>query len=668
MPTSSETTPEPRRDALVEPASRTASDLVAAAIAVATFATNLIVLTLPFIGKTWLQGDLAYHRGVALSIDFAHPFGEGPIAGVMSYYGGTYHLVLAAISAVLGISFEAAVAVLSVVWALVWPASLIVLGRRLFPADWLPAAVFALVGTLVMPLTTLFVNDLWVESVLPSGMAVWPAYPRDMAVSFGVLAVACFLEGRTAIRVGGSGALLALALTTHPQVAATFVAVVAAWAIYRTVRGDGARALVLGAGAVAVAAILSAWWWLPRIGLFLSGPPLLADAPDRLPFRMDPATFVTAQSWVGLAATVALLVLLVRRRVAGGHPILAVWVLVLVPLLVLDRVGGGSAFAPERRTWLQLSIPFAAIAAFEVVALARRIRRPLGSVVLAAVLVASSLPAAAATVGGLAEVWDDRRISGRDWPPEEWDSTLEALRDRARERPVEILTYDTEAPWVWSLTGARVFSLWLPGPIKLGFDPGRVTGTGYLERVAEASAAFDRGLPGICDLATGHEIGTLLLRSLDGLVGTHDHPFAAPFRTDPALRDATPAERTVEPGVEYVDTGPDWLRVEGGTRLRIPFESAVIRTVVVEVRNIRQELPVRIRLRAGGASMSARTEPRSGVQVLRFDLPPDANPKRLTVASDEPALLLRALGYEPATLGQPTTGAFLVETRAACGD
>jgi hypothetical protein len=66
--------------------------------------------------------------------------------------------------------------------------------------------------------------------------------------------------------------------------------------------------------------------------------------------------------------------------------------------------------------------------------------------------------------------------------------------------------------------------------------------------------------------------------------------------------------------------------------------------------------------------MSARTEPRSGVQVLRFDLPPDANPKRLTVASDEPALLLRALGFEPATLGQPTTGAFLVDTRAACGN
>ena len=195
-------------------------DLLGLVVIVATIGASVVLMTLPFVGKQWMLGDLAYHRGVTLSLDLAHPFGEGPIAGVMSYYGGLYHLLLAGLSRLFNLTFEQSVGVLSLVWSVVWPVSLIVLGRRLWPGNLPAVAVFAAAGTLVMPLTTDFADELWVESVLPSGMAFWPAYPRDLAMSFGVLALAFALDPRTIRRRIGTGVFLGLAITTHPQIAA----------------------------------------------------------------------------------------------------------------------------------------------------------------------------------------------------------------------------------------------------------------------------------------------------------------------------------------------------------------------------------------------------------------------------------------------------------------
>ena len=110
-------------------------DALPLAVIAATIAASVLAMTVPFLGKQWLLGDLAYHRGVTLSIDLAHPFGEGPIAGVMSYYGGLYHLLLAGISA-FGLTFAGAVGVLSLVWAVIWPISLLALGRHCGPGTW----------------------------------------------------------------------------------------------------------------------------------------------------------------------------------------------------------------------------------------------------------------------------------------------------------------------------------------------------------------------------------------------------------------------------------------------------------------------------------------------------------------------------------------------------
>jgi hypothetical protein len=641
-------------------------DALPAALIAVTIALSVLVMTVPFLGKQWLLGDLAYHRGVTLSINLAHPFGEGPIAGVMSYYGGLYHLLLAGFSRIFGLTFEQAIAVLSLIWAVVWPVSLVVLGRRLWPGDRSALALFTAVGTLVMPLTTSFAADLWVESVVPSGMAFWPAYPRDLAVSFGIFATAFFLDPQTVRRRVGAGVFLALAIATHPQIAATSAAVIAAWAAFRAVRGDGSTPLfdVLVAGGLA--GMLSAWWWLPRVGPILAGPALLADAPDRLPFRMTPEQFVLQLSWLGVVALGSLALLVLRRRTPGGHPILTIWLAVIVPLLVFDRLAGGSAVAPERRTWLQLSIPLAAIAAYELLAMLRRLGRPAAGALLAAGLIALSVPAMLATLGGLARVWEDRRIAGRPWPAAEWDAVFTELRGMSRDGPDEILTYDTEAPWVWSFTGARVFSLWLPGSIKLGFDPQIYTGIGYLERVRLADNAFARGMDGICKLAAKQDIHTLVLRSLDDLVGTYDHPFAAPFRTNPAERSQTPSTRSVGPGVTYLDTGPDWLQVEPDVDVAIPFISADVRTIVVEVRNVTPDDRVRLTLRSGDTVRRASTDLGTTVQALRFDLPRRRPREDLTIRADGEVMLLRALGYEQVGFAHPRDGAFVTTTEAAC--
>ena len=665
MPTSPEFSHASGGDQPTELSGSPVERLLPTIIVVATVVASL-ALTIPFLGKSWLLGDLAYHRGVVLSIDAAHPFGEGPIAGVMSYYGGTYHLLLVAISAVTGFTFAGAVAVLSAIWAVVWPLSLVALGRRLWPTEWLTASVFALIATLTMPLTIAFGTRLWVESVLPSSMALWPVYPRDLAMTFGLLAVASFLSSRRIVRVVGAGALLALSATSLAQVAATFGVLIVAWAIWRAIRRDSFGLLVDAGAALLLAAVLSAWWWLPRVGPLLSGPALLADSALRVPFRMTPIDLVVHLSWVGLVAIVAFVAGIAHRRAPGGHAILTIWIVLLVPLLLLDRLAAGSAFAPERRTWLQLSFPLAAIAAYELVAFLRRVGRPAVSFVVATALVVASLPAAVATVDGLRLVWEDGRIGPRPWPAEEWDATIARLQDMEASGPVEILTYDTEAPWVWSLTGARVFSLWLPGPIKLGFDPAVATGIGFTERVNLATRAFDAGLDGICDLARAQRIDTVLLQSFNERVATHDHSFAAPYRTDPADRDDLPAERPVSPGVSYLDTGPDWLLVEAGTPVEIPFIGDHLERVAVEVRNVEADELVSVTLRGEGWELTDQTNRDPGVQTLRFDLPPRTPADGMTVDTDGQAMLLRVLGYERVDLGQPRTGAFLATTDAVC--
>jgi hypothetical protein len=272
-----------------------------------------------------------------------------------------------------------------------------------------------------------------------------------------------------------------------------------------------------------------------------------------------------------------------------------------------------------------------------------------------------------ATINGVAHVWDDRRIAGRPWPPAEWDQALAELRASARGAPAEILTYDTEAPWIWSFTGARVFSLWLPGPIKLGFDPLIYTGLGYLDRVRLTGDAFDNGLDGVCALAADRGITTVLLRSLEDLVATHDHAFAAPFRTDPAERSERPPTRKVGPGITYVDTGPDWLQVQNGVEVPIPFAAPAVRTVVVEVRNVAPGARVRLTVRSGDKERHATADSGTGVQAIRFDLPSRTRRDDLTIQADEEILLLRVLGYEQVDFAHPRDGAFVSTTDSICG-
>jgi hypothetical protein len=123
----------------------------------------------------------------------------------------------------------------------------------------------------------------------------------------------------------------------------------------------------------------------------------------------------------------------------------------------------------------------------------------------------------------------------------------------------------------------------------------------------------------------------------------------------------------VGPGITYVDTGPDWLQVQEGVEVPIPFAARAVRTIVVEVRNVAPGARVRLTVRSGDKERHATADSGTGVQAIRFDLPSRTRDDDLKIQADEEILLLRVLGYEQVEFAHPQDGAFVSTTDALCG-
>jgi hypothetical protein len=195
-----------------------------------------------------------------------------------------------------------------------------------------------------------------------------------------------------------------------------------------------------------------------------------------------------------------------------------------------------------------------------------------------------SVPGTVATARLVRDAWQPGRAGGRVFPAAQWDPIFADLNRRVQAEGRHVaLSYDAYETWIWSFSGAQVPSLWLPGPFKLGFDPGRLTGEGQLERLDAQESAFAKGRTGICSLARSSGAGSIVLDVQGGLVGTYDESPASRYRVDPRERSGDTIQRGVGPGETYIDRGGfDVLELAPGTIWRPPFQSRSASLIAVE--------------------------------------------------------------------------------------
>ena len=308
-------------------------------------------------------------------------------------------------------------------------------------------------------------------------------------------------------RVLGVGVALGAVVLVHLQIALLAAGCSSPGRSSQAVRTRTARPILELAGAGLVAIAISAWWWVPRVAATIdSGGLLLGGFPGSPSLRVGPGRILHG----------------VRR---GGH----------LRAARPGRPGRASSAARSRDALPRLDRRLRAARPH------RPAPRRVGPGVGAPRLVARVHPADGHRGGGAD---DDRRPAaggpvrrrgrGRRHPavgprdgrlgparqrrvgcqgapasasstPRRGTRSWPTSRDRVRADGHHVaVTYDAYEAWVWSLSGAQVPSLWLPGPFKLGFDPERLTGVSYLDRLRAQETAFAGGLPAICDFAAAY--------------------------------------------------------------------------------------------------------------------------------------------------------------------
>ena len=625
-----------------------------------SLAFALVVQTVLFKRWTWTLGDLVYHRGVAYTIAGGDWQGGGPYRGLVSYSGGLFPMLFGAGTRLLRVDFDTLLTPASWLAAVAWPLAALLLARRVWRGDWLSAGLFVALVTAAAPLST-STDQLWADSALPSGHNFAPVYPRDIAFTLLLVALWAALSDRRRVRVLGAGSILAAATLFQPQIGGLGTLVVVGWWLWQaTPARRWRRSAVDGLATVGIVALLTSWWWIPRVVTTIRSRGLeLPVHPGRPLVGMGPRDFVIGFGVAGLVGLVGLLYAWRRRFQPVG--VFIVWLaLMAVPLLVLG-VARDSGFVTSRRAWLLASVPMLGLAVPVVAAVARAAPRVLAPLVVAAVL-APSVPALAATFDEVRTLPWHPGI----WPSGEdvsaWSGPWSDLRGRVeRGGDVLALTYDSKGAAMWSFSGARLYSAFLPVVIKPGFDLERVTGLSYRERVRRMDAAFASGRAGLCRLARGADADALALDARDGLVGVYDRTPAAQFRTDPRDRTVASVDRALSPGVRYRDDyalGEDYLRLDAGGRVAVPWTAPDLRLLEVQTRASTGAGPV-LEVRAGDAVVTVNAG-RSRVAL------PAGAPDGLEITARRPVDLREVTGYAAVPGVRPGDGPFLASPERLC--
>jgi hypothetical protein len=639
-----------------------------------SFAFAFVIQSVFFIRSTWMLGDIAYHRGVALTMQGAMFQGEGPYAGLISYYGGLYPLGLSIASEMTGRPFDSILSVASWFGTLLLPAALLLLGRRLWRDDLFAIGFFVALGTLAVPFTTQW-NELWVESILPSGSSYWPIYPRDIALTLACVALWALTSDRRRVRTIGLGLVSGLTLLFHAQMGillAWFLILMFGWRAARARSVEPLRELGIAA---AVGLAITSWWWIPRLVAFLqSGTLLIADHASRVPFHPGPVELIGGYGSAGVLAAIGIAVLVVRRPTDSRVWIFVGWLAAFLPLVLLSRIVPALDLFTERRLWLVMSLAAIGIATCGILVMTKRMPTVVLAIVVAATVVLPAIPANQASVRRVRNAvtvgWRPGNAGmARQLELAKWRMAMRQLNGMVRQQGrTTVLTYDSYGAWAYSFSGAQVISLWTPGPFKLGFDPKALTGQGYLERVRLLEAAFDAGPAGICELAHAEQADAILLRTYRGLVGLYDRSLASAYRLDPKARPDAPIVREVAAGTWYVDNNVrDGIRLEPGASLTVPWEAGDVRKLGLLV--AADAAPGRdiVSLQTGGVAVGIAGRLREGLGWEYVDVPGVAG--GVTITALEEVEVLEITGFGPWTGPRLAggDGAFVVRTGALCG-
>ena len=629
--------PVPRWSPTSDAESTVARLLIGGSFVFAIIGQTLLFHTAPLMG-----GDARYHRGVALTMSAGNFQGEGPIHGLITYFGGLYPLTLGWTSRILGMDFDRLVSIVSWFAVLALPYALLRLGRAIWTRGRIEVALLVFLGTVGSSLGG-DVYARWVYSVLPSGSNTWPLYPRDVALVLLICALTLVIGQDSPKRVVGAALLAGLTICIHAQLGLYTVLVLFAHSGWQALHHRQLRAALRRAAVTAgIAFGVSAWWWMPRVAaslessrLFLASYPGLA-APDS-----SPKGLLVALGPVGVLAVPGL-VLAVRRT--NRARFFGVWLVALLPLVVIGRVAGDAGLVTERRVWFFAALPLIVCATVAAAAGFRRLRPQIAALILVPVIVAPSVFELVQTSHDVAAWAAPPAGSPLDlqlWKP--------AFRDLRRDVIATggasvVLAPDNDAVFIWTQTGAQPYSSWISGSIKLGFDPKALTGTGYLTRVHRLAAAFDAGLPGLCALARTSHSRSVVLRQLHGLAGTHDVRPAAQFRVGPAKRDLASTNRVVGPGVRYLDlNATDMVQIEPGASTSLNWGSAAtVRVVEVYVYPPTGAADAAVLALPDGTTIRPRLH--AGGSYLSFDTPHGIPPGSKLVAGTQIAIE-RVIGY-----------------------
>jgi hypothetical protein len=626
----------------------------------ASLALALVVQTALFERWSWTLGDLIYHRGVAYTVAGGDWEGGGPFRGLLSYSGGLYPMLLGGGARLLDVDFDKLVTVASWLASLAWPLAALLLARRVWRDDWLSAGVFVVLVTAAAPLTT-STDDLWAESALPSGHNFAPVYPRDVAFTLLLVALWAALSSRRLVRVLGGGSILAVTTLFQPQIGVLGALVVVAWWVWSATPARRWRQGALdGLATIGIVVVMTSWWWIPRAVTIIRSHGLAVPVhPGRPLVGMGPRDFVVGFGVAGLVGLVGVFFAWRRRFEPMG--LFLVWlVLMVVPLSVL-ALARDSGLVTSRRAWLLASVPILGLAVPVIVAAARATPRALAPVVVTAVL----LPSAPALAATFHEV---RTLPWRQgiWPSGEdlstWTGPWNDLRQRVQhDGDVLVLTYDSKGAPMWSFSGARIYSAFLPIVIKPAFDLGRLTGVGYRERVRRLDAAFGSGQRGLCRLGRSAGADAFALDAKDGLVGVYDRTPAAQYRTDPRDRTVASIDRAVAPGVRYRDDyvwGDDYLRVAAGGRVSVPWQGSDVRLLNVKTRGSLHAGPA-LEVRAGGDAVTLD----AGHSTVAL---PAGAPDGLEITALQPVDLREVTGYAAVPGLSGANGPFVVSRDGLC--
>jgi len=621
---------------------------IAGILLAATFLFALVAQTLLFEHSSAMGGDVEYHRGVGYTMSAGSLSGEGPIHGVVSYFGGLYPLSLGWGSRLLGVSFDSLLSVVSWVSVLALPLALWWLGRRLWPERVLEPAVLAFLGTVGSSLA-IDERSMWVSSVLPSGANLWPLYPRDVALVLLVVALALAIDAESRWRLVAAGVVAGAAISTHAQLGVYAVVILVAYLLWRSWPGREWRRWILDSLSVGgVALAVSAWWWEPRLEVLAeTRRVLLRSFPALTSPDSSPVGIVVSLGFVGILAVPGFVIALRHPRSGAGF--VALWLLAMLPLAFVGVVLGDVGVMTPRRVVVLIAIPIVICATVATTAALRHrwgwVALPL---VVAAVMVPSALEAAQ-TRDLVSERWVPR--TGSDpFARRTWRPALTTLRSAMRDRgSVQVIAPDNDALFIWKHSGAQPFSFLASGGVKLGFDPGTTTDYSYLRRVQLQGRASTEGLPGLCRLARRTDADFIVLRRRGDLLGTYDVRPSAQYRVDPRDRSTGTINRLIRPGLRYFDrSSTEQLQVLSGGKLDLGWSSPDVRSVDVFQNLSRPVPPLTLEL-ADGATIEPEISPAGkDLVVLRFATPDGVPPgSTLRVNSKRRVVISQIIGYEP---------------------